>query len=239
MRKIIKFILVFFFAFAQNVFAQFVNIYCDCCDKKEDCRCYPAHCYQREMIDTNLAGVIRTMKGIESDSTRESITVISDVKGNLIFTDHYIWKGEDLVQMTYNGVTSTIVNFPDPCYFVAIEPSGDSIAFRLDPKSKFELPKDDINFLISRVSPEYKFVKDTTDKYEFIKYHKREKCREYHRKLEWIEDKNGKLFHISKYKHEGCGEDITIRDWHGRITNVLYVGKNNDTLMREQYFWEK
>lgn len=180
MCKIIRAMLVFFFVFIQNIFAQFVHGYCECCDEKEDCGCYPQDCYQKERItiDTNLAGIIRTIKKIDSaDSTYEFIEIISDVKGNLIFTEHYIKRKGEWVQMTYNGVTSTIVNFPDPCYFVVIEPSGDSIAFRLDPKSEFFLPKDDINFVISRVSPEYKFVKDTTDKYEYVKYHKQIKCR--------------------------------------------------------------
>ena len=127
--------LVFFVVFAQNIFAQFADSACECCDKKEDCRCYPESCYQRERItiDTNLAGIIRTIKKIDpGDGTYESITIISDVKGNLIFTSHNIWRGGELTQMTYNGITSIIVNFPDPCYFVAIEHSGDSISFRLD-----------------------------------------------------------------------------------------------------------
>jgi hypothetical protein len=180
-----SFILVFLFLFVQNIFAEFVlkftHGYCECCDKKEDCECYQESCYQKEKIsiDTNKTGVIRTIKKIDSDSTYEMIKIISDVKGNLIFTEHYIWKGEELLQMIYNGITSNIINFPDPCYFVVIEPSGDSISFRLDPKSKL-LPKDDINFIHSRVSSEYKFVKDTTDKYELIKYYKQPKCRNYH-----------------------------------------------------------
>ena len=54
----------------------------------------------------------------------------------------------------------------------------------------------------------------------------------------WLEAKDGKMQKIYKIKGDGGGEDITIRDEQGRITDNLFIGKNNDTLRREQYFWQ-
>jgi hypothetical protein len=170
---------IFGLAFTQSLFAQFISGYCDCCEKKWACECYQ-DCYQKEKItiDTNKTGIIRTIKKVDTDSgTYEFISTISDIVGNLVFTERYIWKEGKLVQMIYNGTTSNIVNFPDPCYFAVVEPSGDSIFFRLDPKSEYPLPKDDIAFVLSKVSSEYKFVKDTSDKYHFIKRDKHLKCK--------------------------------------------------------------
>jgi hypothetical protein len=54
----------------------------------------------------------------------------------------------------------------------------------------------------------------------------------------WIKTETGESLEIHKSRVDGGGDDITIRDGQGRVTNEMYIDKNNDTLKNERYFWK-
>jgi len=54
-----------------------------------------------------------------------------------------------------------------------------------------------------------------------------------------IKTETGESLEIYKYRVDDGGDDITIRDGQGRVTNKMSISKNNDTLRHERYFWEK
>jgi len=68
----------------------------------------------------------------------EKIVTRYDKKGDLLFSRHCKWNGRMLVQTIEDGVVRKIVPGKTRCDFTIIEPSGDSISFRLDPKQELD-----------------------------------------------------------------------------------------------------
>jgi hypothetical protein len=88
--------------------------------------------------DTNKAGMIRVGKHIyyKEKHSYEHIEAIYDRKKNLIFYRRRIFKNGTLVQLDYNGTVRNIISGETRCDFTVIEPSGDSVFFRLDPRKE-------------------------------------------------------------------------------------------------------
>jgi hypothetical protein len=109
---------------------------------------------------TNGYGMIRTNKYItyhkgnhaafyaDDGSRQERIITIHDSIGNLLFSKHYTWIGNMLIQTVDDGIIRNIIPGRTRCEFTVVEHSGDSIYFNLlDPKKKFDmLIRDDDTF---------------------------------------------------------------------------------------------
>ena len=179
----IKFIaLIIGFASIHSIFAW--SGYCDSCEEeKEDV-----------FIQKNKAGMVRTVKTIDSDSIREVTETIIDRKGKLIYSGYRKYKegpkykerpllGSSyyLVQVINDGVVWNIIHGETPCDFTVIGPSGDFVSFHLEPKDKPQVfVKNEFNFLLSMASTEYKYVKDTSYGYSDIASFKQHGCWRYH-----------------------------------------------------------
>jgi hypothetical protein len=87
-------------------------------------------------ITTRDDGIKKTMKRIYCENFYERIVTIHDKKDSLLFSKHYKWNGQMLIQTIDDGVVRNIIPGRTPCYFTIVEPSGDSIYFNLDPKKK-------------------------------------------------------------------------------------------------------
>jgi hypothetical protein len=73
-------------------------------------------------------------KTITCKNFEEKIVEIYDKKNNLLFSKHYKWKDKMLIRTIDDGVVRNIIPGKTPCRFTIVEPSGDSIYFKLNPK---------------------------------------------------------------------------------------------------------
>lgn len=90
-------------------------------------------------LDSLITHYILSTKFIKTDSTYETIQIITDTLGNKESFMHTIRKEKagDIMRLIFNGVTLDIIHSPNPCVFKVIESARDTVSFRLDPKKDF------------------------------------------------------------------------------------------------------
>ena len=171
---------------AYNIFA---DDYCACeiefyeCCKEENRRT------DSILIDTNAAGIIRTIKTNKNnlDSSIYKITsTFSDKDGNLIHSVHQTLKNGHLVQIIYNGIVKNIIRSNPPCDFMVTGHNSDTIFFHFEPEIKYDYNATEDISLINEIAfktsarvHEY-IIKDTSHVYNPIKYSLFRECRYYY-----------------------------------------------------------
>jgi len=122
------------------------------------------------------------------NSSYEYTAIIYGIIGQLIYSEHYIWKNGMLIQVIDNGIVRNIIPGKMRCDFTIIEPSGDSILFHLDSKVNISKLGDFTSFVRSNRPSKYK----DSDKYDIIIYHWYFYCKDYETqiKLKMLERKN-------------------------------------------------
>jgi len=177
---VIKFIIILGFVLSSNAYADdcevgerkfgVIRSVYGCFDCDFD------HMYDTASVkyDTNKAGMVRTRKKIEVSSRKyEYITTIHNKKGKLMFSRHNKYEGELIMQTIVNGITRKVISGDTRCDFKVIEPSGDTVFFRLESRKKTEWTPQDEDTAF------FKHLKIPEDKYAEIIYNRwKQSCQE-------------------------------------------------------------
>jgi hypothetical protein len=131
--------------------------------------------YVRVERDTNKAGMIRTI--IDEHSGGEwgdysYFLMIHDSKGDLKYFVYTIIRKNQIVQEVNNGILRTVIPGKTYCDFAVIEPSGDTVFFKLDPAIPHKSPeeKENQDFLNSKIPAIYKYESILWSKWHYCQY---------------------------------------------------------------------
>ena len=136
----------------------------------------------------------------------EHIITIHDKKDDLLFSKHYTWENNMLIQAIDDGAVRNIVSGETPCDFTVIEPWGDSISFNLEPKKKISTPIRNQDAFSSFFNGHHIiFYKNDTSRYtalDAIMYQRHSYCKKYHEEQKLIGASNDSAFPYSDTEKE-------------------------------------